>query len=341
MRARIDSRELASAIEPLDFTNGDATQSVVQLVREVLGAENAVMYRPVPRDTHWDFQFCEWSGIYGADRRHALVSFVHGFATEGPGFGAYDPFIVQSAQRNELFSVDDLVALDPSYRATHDALYDALGVPEAEQLRVLLCDGPRLLAWVGAVQSEPFRPDQRAAFQVAIPALRERALLAHSLQLPAPQRMLEALLDQTAECAFVLRLDGHLEYVSRGAADLLDANHGVAQLRALQSAVQERRPCAGYRLTSLSTRGLPRYVLAIQEGRSQNIASAVARASQRWRLSSKLSLVLERLCEGDSNKEIAHRLRCAEVTVERHVTQLFRCSGARSRAELVARAYQL
>jgi hypothetical protein len=38
---------------------------------------------------------------------------------------------------------------------------------------------------------------------------------------------------------------------------------------------------------------------------------------------------------GVSNKEIAEALGCAEVTVENHLTALFRRSGARSRAGLV------
>jgi DNA-binding NarL/FixJ family response regulator len=42
-----------------------------------------------------------------------------------------------------------------------------------------------------------------------------------------------------------------------------------------------------------------------------------------------------------SNKEIAARLSCAEVTVEKQLTQLFRSSGVRSRTELMARLHAL
>jgi len=49
--------------------------------------------------------------------------------------------------------------------------------------------------------------------------------------------------------------------------------------------------------------------------------------------------VLELVVRGKSNKEIAVALSCAEVTVEKCLTKLFRASGARSRTELAARLH--
>ncbi len=51
--------------------------------------------------------------------------------------------------------------------------------------------------------------------------------------------------------------------------------------------------------------------------------------------------VLERLAIGESNKQIAAALACAEVTIERHVTSLLRASGASSRTGLLARMLAL
>jgi DNA-binding NarL/FixJ family response regulator len=50
-------------------------------------------------------------------------------------------------------------------------------------------------------------------------------------------------------------------------------------------------------------------------------------------------LVLCFIAEGLTNAEIAHRLYISRQAVALHVTQMLRASGARSRAELVARAY--
>jgi DNA-binding NarL/FixJ family response regulator len=40
---------------------------------------------------------------------------------------------------------------------------------------------------------------------------------------------------------------------------------------------------------------------------------------------------------GASNKEIAFALACSEVTVENHITELFRRSNTKSRASLVSK----
>jgi DNA-binding NarL/FixJ family response regulator len=44
---------------------------------------------------------------------------------------------------------------------------------------------------------------------------------------------------------------------------------------------------------------------------------------------------------GATNKDIANRSACAEVTVEKHITELYRRSGARSRTDLVRRVFSM
>jgi len=60
-------------------------------------------------------------------------------------------------------------------------------------------------------------------------------------------------------------------------------------------------------------------------------------ATQLWDLTPRQAEVLSCLARGHSNKEIAQRLRCAENTVELHITQVLRKSRASSRAQLIAR----
>jgi DNA-binding CsgD family transcriptional regulator len=57
----------------------------------------------------------------------------------------------------------------------------------------------------------------------------------------------------------------------------------------------------------------------------------VARA---WGLSPAQLRVLDLVVQGQSNKEVASVLGIAEGTVEAHLSQIFRRSGASSRAEL-------
>ena len=70
---------------------------------------------------------------------------------------------------------------------------------------------------------------------------------------------------------------------------------------------------------------------------ASDLDERLARATSAWELTPRQLDVLERLVEGDANKEIAQRLGCAENTVELHVTQLLRKSGTTSRGQLIAR----
>lgn len=59
-------------------------------------------------------------------------------------------------------------------------------------------------------------------------------------------------------------------------------------------------------------------------------------ASRVWGLTPKQSEVLGLVAQGESNKDIARQLACADNTVELHVTQLLRRSGRTSRGQLIA-----
>jgi DNA-binding CsgD family transcriptional regulator len=50
--------------------------------------------------------------------------------------------------------------------------------------------------------------------------------------------------------------------------------------------------------------------------------------------------ILKYLAEGDSSKEIARKLRRSRHTINNRVRKLYAMLGTRSRAELVARAFQ-
>jgi DNA-binding NarL/FixJ family response regulator len=63
----------------------------------------------------------------------------------------------------------------------------------------------------------------------------------------------------------------------------------------------------------------------------------LARAQAAWRLTQRQAQVLAFVVRGDANKEIAAALKCAERTVEIHVTELLRKSGSSGRAMLAAR----
>jgi DNA-binding CsgD family transcriptional regulator len=67
----------------------------------------------------------------------------------------------------------------------------------------------------------------------------------------------------------------------------------------------------------------------------------LGRAAARWHLSPRQKNVLSGIVAGLSNKEIAAQWSRAEVTVELHVSALFRKAGASSRLALLSKYYAL
>ncbi|MEO7330628.1 MAG: LuxR C-terminal-related transcriptional regulator [Minicystis sp.] len=84
-------------------------------------------------------------------------------------------------------------------------------------------------------------------------------------------------------------------------------------------------------LLGLPLATLPRAVNAESEREGRVAAAAI-----RWRLTPRQGAVLACIVRGLANKDIAEELRILDGTVELHVTQILRKSGAESRAALIA-----
>lgn len=77
--------------------------------------------------------------------------------------------------------------------------------------------------------------------------------------------------------------------------------------------------------------------LAVRRVADEDPGPRLRPLAQRFGLTPRQVEVMERLVQGESNKDIAAWLGCAEHTVELHVTGLLRRAGVTNRAELVAR----
>jgi DNA-binding NarL/FixJ family response regulator len=69
-------------------------------------------------------------------------------------------------------------------------------------------------------------------------------------------------------------------------------------------------------------------------GGSPRFDERLQAASREWKLTPRQTAVLERVVRGDSNKQIAERLRCTENTIEVHVSALLRKAAVDSRVTL-------
>ena len=75
-----------------------------------------------------------------------------------------------------------------------------------------------------------------------------------------------------------------------------------------------------------------------REARHPDDGGRVMRAAAAWRLTPRQGDVLRGVIGGQTNKEIAASVGCAEATVEVHMTALFRKSGVSTRSGLVRAA---
>jgi len=77
--------------------------------------------------------------------------------------------------------------------------------------------------------------------------------------------------------------------------------------------------------------------VALEGPISDQLRANLERHRERWKLTPRQVDALERVVQGDSNKEISAQLGCALRTIELHVSALLERSGQPSRAALIAR----
>ncbi len=201
------------------------------------------------------------------------------------------------------------------------------------QLRVLVCDGPSLLAWFGVLQERPFTARQRRIVEALIPAVHQRLRLDRALDdAKVATAGLAAALEQLGAAAFVVDGRGSVVHANSAARVTLEEAGATTELAAL-------RARDGVQITRIAAPGLGEHHLVIARRPADELATRVESAALRHRLTPRQTQVLTQLALGRANKVIAAHLGCAENTVELHVTLLLRKLDVGSRAEAVARLW--
>jgi DNA-binding CsgD family transcriptional regulator len=342
-RRKVMTRQERWAQLARDLTRVDTSPSLdlaphLLELRALLGAQNTIFYNPECTHEGWDLELSVWTGEDAEARRSAHRQYVRRSVSDEPRFAAYDPFAVQPEQRNRALTVEGICAVDSQANATHRRLWAAIGAKEHEdQIRTLLCRGPRLLGWLGAVRDRPFDREDERRFASLTEAFRARLLTEGAARTRLPQiELVDGLLAAIREPALLLGKWGHVEAANAAGLRLIDEARSPL-LPSLREALAHGKRHPAFALTRLESRGFPEYVLALYIEQDFAQAAQVAAACRKWLLSGRRAAVLEKVVAGRSNKEVAQELGCAEVTVERYLTSLFRATGTRSRTELLAR----
>ena len=333
LRRRPRLHALAGALASREGANAIALDDVIVELGTAFRMEKAGAHRVVRDGDAWDFEFLARTGF--SDEVWAVQEAT--IRSTSAKWTAYDPLTPERGQRNRALTLRQLPrrALGPGVKAHVSAVWPKLGVVSQDQLRMLVCDGPLLLAWIGGFRSEPFTPRDAAALQSLAPALRQYFRVERLMrETRALKAGLDAALSAITAPAFVASPSGSVEHANAPGVALLDADRRSARERI-------RRAVAGSTdsydtVVSLVRDSSRRSYLVVVRERGAEISARLSEAAARWRLTPRQGEVLARLIAGDANKTIAERLHCTEATVEAHVTQILRKSATNSRAELAA-----
>lgn len=318
--ARWESERVADIVHELSALRaGDSgVTAVIEPVRELLATESVWTYRPVATLGAWDVEALAASGI-STDVLTRFSDVLRGITGE---FAWFRPSAPEPAQRNRV--VDALAEVRrqrPGFfeeSALYQQFFRVVGLHEHHQLRVLLCDGPRLLAWFGAYQPESPTRRQFALLAALVPALQRRLRLEQLLSRePTTTAAIAAAIEAIARPACVLDRRGRIEA----------ANHSARlALRRDPDAL-----CKAERISIIDGTGS---ALALLHTRRPLDVEEVA---ARWQLTPRQTEVLALIACGHSNAAISTQLGISVRAVELQVTALLARTQVENRIELIAK----
>lgn len=255
-------------------------------------------------------------------------------------WAAYHPASPEPEQRNVVVTA---TAREMRERGVPVAieLFPKVGLAELHQIRLLVCEGPSLLAWVGGWRAEPFDGRQAATLEALLPDLLRRFSMVRQLARGVRPAVLEVALDAIGRATFLIAESGEILEANAAGAELL--RQDVRSLRAeLLHAVQSRGEHPRWQGTRVRAAGQPdEWLVIVRPMMAERVAGLVREATSRWSLSPRQREVLGKLAEGNSNQTIAAMLGITERTVEAHVTALLDRSQVESRAELIVKLFTL
>jgi DNA-binding CsgD family transcriptional regulator len=338
--ARIRALEDALLTIPCDEQEiAPVTPEAMGALQELLGADAVCAYS-LRQAKHSDRQEVSSHRALGLDTRAFEVLFPAFVAGQTVQWGAYNPGCPEPSQRNRVVTVTSRELRARAIPIALD-LFPKVGVGGSDQMRVLVCEGPSLLAWVGAWQAGGFEPHQEAILAALIPALQKRLQTVRLLEGGSRNCVVEAALDAIGRAAFVVAGAGRIVEANRFGRELLEREGRFLRAEVV-AAVGARAAHPRWDVIPVEGRGrAPEVLVLARAWTAERVAAQIALATAQWTLTPRQREVLAKVAEGNANRTIAAMLGITERTVEVHVTALFEKAQVECRAELVARVYTL
>jgi DNA-binding CsgD family transcriptional regulator len=336
-------RALAKDLRVVDLDDPSHIESMFAIrVSEIIGGA-AVASRPVATTRGWGYEFTYAHGTPSLVRAVLQIS---ACVTEGRGaseatsFSLYDPLSPEVSQRNVIVDENFLFPDDSPSETLVGRAYMEAGMARCSQLRVLVCDGPVLLAWIGVFRDKPLSARERLILARLLPALRRRLRIERMMGegeavLPALVTALEAV----ASPSFLVTASGNIEHANLIGRRALEQHPGEVRTGVRDRLAKCARP-HGSPPIQVDQAGAPSRSVVVIRDEPWVEAARMSAAARAWGLSARQAEVLAHLVRGDTNKDIAVKLGVSPRTVEIHTSAILRKAGAETRTHLARLVWQ-
>jgi len=258
-------------------------------------------------------------------------------AGKGSRFGSYNPLRPERAQRDVALRS---IQLHVRARGRHGPLSQVLpeyGLSVAHQMRMLVCDGTSLLAWVGGYREDGFTPREVAILNRLAPTLKRRLSVERLLDdAEIIHSALSAALEQLARPAMVVSRRGSIDYMNESAGAIWEASPEVLREK-IRLVLRDGKGEPSLDAVPLSHSSGGGWLLLDRTSQPQRSEAACAILARRHGLTKRETEVLSLVIRGATNLQTACALECSERTVEQHVGRLLGKLDCENRASLGAR----
>ena len=151
--------------------DGDNMQAALEALRELMDTDKVFLYSLEQRPDSEDLRVARAAtvSVKRPGWREAFDEYLTG---HGVSWGVYNAVRPEPAQRDRVLDADELSALTGGRsRAVFQHLFARIDALGHDTMRVLVCDGPSLLACVAIVQPDKTTSRQRELFELVVPCV--------------------------------------------------------------------------------------------------------------------------------------------------------------------------
>jgi DNA-binding CsgD family transcriptional regulator len=335
-RERIRAVEDALSYYPLD---GHDLRAPLEALRELLGTERVLFYQLAQRDHADELSVTRWEGVgFGRGRwRDTFDEFLRGRGVDWGGFNGVRPSPIQ---RDRVLDDGELTRVTRGKNLAIEAtFYRSIGLAGEHTMRALICDGPRLLGWLGTIDPERVSTRRKQLLEHVLPAFRKRLMFEQMIDERAlAHAAMPAVMEEIGAAAWLLRYDGAVAYANTIGRQCLERERS-SLLADLRSCTSGRIASCQWRVTPFRAASGQTGFLVVEAAREPRAAQTAVDASRRFGLTPAQGRVLVLIARGASNATISAELGIAERTVETHVTAILEKAQVGSRAALIVEVF--